>query len=394
MSKNTDSTPLDLSFDDDDAQTERAAALLEEISAGDEDGVKIYEIKSAIEIPQPSLHDEDELTLGNEIKASAPVVHKNVAELRLEDDHGDDEDLSLSLKQQTPEKILAPIPAPTSAVEIKNQLSTETQSALPVEPTKSVVESSPVEVTTNQILLNPQTIISSIVPEPPTASIEQAPASIEPQKKSEKKISNSTKVFTGAGIFGAIILVAINLILFAPKLFTPKVEPSAVIASSQKAEPETASKPTDGTKPTVTSKKIGFSGSQELNNQRLEFDGVIDTETAIIAFKSIITTPKPAPLSIEQIGRHETPPTWIKKIESDRIHLPLSEIKEIEATKTVPLPVRIYYESETERSRIITYGTAIFVRKNDGIHISITVPNDPAILLAPLAIEVQKPISF
>ena len=187
MSKNTDSTPLDLSFDDDDAQTERAAALLEEISAGDEDGVKIYEIKSAIEIPQPSLHDEDELTLGNEIKASAPVVHKNVAELRLEDDHGDDEDLSLSLKQQTPEKILAPIPAPTSAVEIKNQLSTETQSALPVEPTKSVVESSPVEVTTNQILLNPQTIISSIVPEPPTASIEQAPASIEPQKKSEKK---------------------------------------------------------------------------------------------------------------------------------------------------------------------------------------------------------------
>ena len=97
----------------------------------------------------------------------------------------------------------------------------------------------------------------------------------------------------------------------------------------------------------------------------------------------MITAPKPGALTLEQIGRNETPPTWIKKIEFDRKTLNFKEQNEI----SLDIPIRIYYENRQERSRIMTSAKVTVTSNDNEMQVHVLVPQDEKVISSPIELS-------
>lgn len=214
--------------------------------------------------------------------------------------------------------------------------------------------------------------------------ISETPLAAKPQMSTvaskPKKKDATTKLIIGGTVLLALFIIAINFFIFQPPVRTvasplaplPQVAPQ--VSKSLPSNPKT----------------IQLAGQHTDEQQRtIALEGLFDDATQQYTLKILITTPPPAPLSLEAIGRHETLPLWIKKIEFDKKSVALLDAIPLQLT----VPVRIYYEHNDEKTRIMSSALVTFTKEHNVVSAQAVVAPVDKVLAEALAVSVTATFS-
>lgn len=215
--------------------------------------------------------------------------------------------------------------------------------------------------------------------------ITETPLAAKPQMiqvaSKPKKKDATTMLIIGGTVLLALFIIAINFFIFQPPVRTVASPVASQLQVAQQVAQSLPSKP----------KTIQLAGQHTDEQQRtVALEGLFDDATQQYTLKILITTPPPTPLSLEAIGRHETLPLWIKKIEFDKKSLSLIDSIPLQVT----VPVRIYYELNNEKTRIMSTALVTYTKENNVVSVQAVVAPVETVLQDALAVSVTATFSF
>jgi hypothetical protein len=367
MEKNLEIPPLELGFDDEP-----------------EEGVKIYELKE--EVPLIHSKPDADFQLGDEIKASAEIRTSPVLTLSFIEEEEDDLKIDGLTSKADPTAHITP--------ELKPEIIPDTLSTAILDVLSSDEHSlelqTQAEPETDSALLQHEEIKNSshtnneINTSDSANSAENAEEHFAPQElpKKKKKKNSLNKLVVIGTLVVALFLIGLNIIIFQPSFSSHEDEITALPIAPQPA-PEVV-------KTLPKSEKIILTGSStNEQKQQLSFEGIFNQQNEELALKLTITSPQPTPLTFEQIGRNEVPPTWIKKVEFDRKVFLVKEGQ----TVSVDVPVRIYFENQLERTRVTSNATVKISREGSSITIGADVHPENHAMTESIKIELTTTFS-
>jgi hypothetical protein len=201
-----------------------------------------------------------------------------------------------------------------------------------------------------------------------------------PVASKPKKKDPTTLLVIGGTILLALFIIAINFFMFQPPVRTVASPLAPLPEISQQVSKSLSS----------NSKTIQLAGQFTDEQQRTtSVEGFFDDASQQYTLKILITTPPPAPLSLEAIGRHETLPLWIKKIEFDKKTVALQDALPLQFN----VPVRIYYEHNDEKTRVMSTAAITLTKVQDTLTAHVAVAPVDKVLDTPLTVSVTATFS-